>query len=49
VALGIEAERVLGFAIDTCSVTRLDHLKGPSEGAAWRIVAVNQHPNALSR
>ena len=49
IALGIEPERALGFSIDTCSVTRLDHLKGPTEGAAWRIVAVNQHPNALVR
>ena len=47
IALGIEPERALGFSIDTCSVTRLDHLKGASE--AWRIVAVNQHPNALVR
>ena len=49
VALGIEAERVLGFAVDTCSVTRLDHLRQGTESAAWRIVAVNQHPNALTR
>lgn len=49
IALGIEPERALGFSIDTCSVTRLDHLKGAIEGAAWRIVAVNQHPEALTR
>lgn len=49
VALGIEPERALGFSVDTCSVTRLDHLDGATEGAAWRIVAVNQHPNALTR
>jgi broad specificity phosphatase PhoE len=49
IALGIEPERALGFSVDTCSVTRLDHLKGAAEGAAWRIVAVNQHPNALTR
>jgi len=49
VALGIEAERVLGFAVDTCSVTRLDHLSTGTAAAAWRIVAVNQHPNALTR
>ena len=49
VALGIDAERVLGFAVDTCSVTRMDHLNSATEGAAWRIVAVNQHPQALTR
>ena len=49
VALGIEPERALGFAVDTCSVTRMDHLEGGTEGAAWRIVAVNQHPLALAR
>ena len=49
VALGIDAERVLGFAVDTSSVTRMDHLNSATEGAAWRIVAVNQHPQALTR
>jgi broad specificity phosphatase PhoE len=49
IALGIDAERVLGFAVDTCSVTRMDHLSSATEGAAWRIVAVNQHPQALAR
>lgn len=49
VALGIDPERVLGFAVDTCSVTRMDHLHNAAQGAAWRIVAVNQHPEALRR
>ncbi|HEV8391992.1 MAG TPA: histidine phosphatase family protein [Dongiaceae bacterium] len=49
IALGIEPERALGFAIDTCSVTRMDHLDGATEAPAWRIVAVNQHPQALTR
>ena len=49
IALGIDPERVLGFAIDTCSVTRMDHLDSAAAGAAWRIVAVNQHPLALAR
>ncbi len=54
VALGIEPERALGFAVDTCSVTRMDHYAQESggvatEGANWRIVAVNQHPDALIR
>jgi alpha-ribazole phosphatase len=53
VALAIEPERALGFAVDTCSVTRMDHFAmdpgGATQGAAWRIVAVNQHPEALTR
>lgn len=49
VALGIEPERALGFAVDTCSVTRMDHYEGATLGANWRIVAVNQHPDALIR
>jgi broad specificity phosphatase PhoE len=49
VALGIDPERVLGFAVDTCSITRMDHLDSATGGTAWRIVAVNQHPQALTR
>jgi broad specificity phosphatase PhoE len=54
VALGIEPERALGFAVDTCSVTRMDHFTPEpggiaTQGASWRIVAVNQHPDALIR
>jgi alpha-ribazole phosphatase len=37
-ALGLEAERALGFAIENCSLTRLDHFV--AEGA-WRVGAVN--------
>ncbi len=51
--LGIDPERALGFNIDTCSITRIDHLDRATdratEGAAWRVVAVNQHPEALFR
>jgi alpha-ribazole phosphatase len=48
-ALGIEAERVMSFAIDNCSLTRLDHIhdgEGDRERACWRIVAVNLPPKA---
>jgi alpha-ribazole phosphatase len=48
-ALGIEAERVMSFAIDNCSLTRLDHIhdgEGSSERICWRIVAVNLPPNS---
>jgi len=49
IALGIEAERVMSFAIDNCSLTRLDHIhdgEGSSERICWRIVAVNLPPNS---
>jgi alpha-ribazole phosphatase len=49
VALGVKADRVLAFAIDPCSLTRLDHIQesgGPKpHGAAWRIVGVNLPAN----
>lgn len=48
IALGTEAERVMSFAIDNCSLTRLDHISGShAAGGArscWRIVAVNLPP-----
>jgi alpha-ribazole phosphatase len=48
IALGTEAERVMSFAIDNCSLTRLDHISdGQAAGrerACWRIVAVNLPP-----
>lgn len=46
IALGIEAERVMSFAIDNCSLTRLDHIADANESgrerSCWRVVAVNQ-------
>jgi len=48
-ALGIEAERVMSFAIDNCSLTLLDHIHdgaGNNERTCWRIVAVNLPPNS---
>jgi alpha-ribazole phosphatase len=47
IALGIEAERAMSFAIDTCSLTRLDHIRdgrGGNERSCWRVVAVNLPP-----
>ena len=49
VTLGIDPERALGFEIDTCSITRIDHIEGVSEGSSWRVATVNQHPKALAR
>ncbi len=44
IALGIEAERAMSFAIDNCSLTRLDHIHDGGERTCWRIVAVNLPP-----
>ncbi len=48
VALDLEPERALGFAIDPCSITHLDRIDGPAvrpgDGGSWRIVTVNRPP-----
>jgi alpha-ribazole phosphatase len=43
-ALGLEPQGALAFAIENCSLTRLDHLSGDGEGGLWRVVAVNRRP-----
>jgi alpha-ribazole phosphatase len=40
-ALLVDAERALGFAVDNCSLTRLDHFAGDD---AWRVASVNFLP-----
>ena len=43
-ALRLDSEAALAFAIDNCSITRMDHFKpeiGPYE---WRVHAVNHRP-----
>ncbi len=46
IALGIEAERVMSFAVDNCSLTRLDHIAAADATGrgriCWRVVSVNQ-------
>lgn len=42
-ALGLEAGAGFAFAIDNCSVTRLDHLAGERE-IGWRVPMINQQP-----
>ena len=43
-ALQLDTEAALAFAIDNCSITRLDHFK-PEVGAYdWRVHAVNHRP-----
>lgn len=44
VALDLPPEAALAFAIDNCSVTRLDHLGQPLLGNAWRVSCVNHRP-----
>jgi alpha-ribazole phosphatase len=43
-ALAIPVENALAFAIDNCSITRLDHLGGATAANRWRVVTVNQRP-----
>jgi alpha-ribazole phosphatase len=43
-ALGIPVENALAFAIDNCSITRLDHLGGGTVQTRWRVITVNQRP-----
>ena len=51
IALGIEPERVMSFAIDNCSLTRLDHISDGGDAAGertcWRVVAVNSPPRHI--
>lgn len=52
IALGIDGERVMSFAIDNCSITRIDHISdigdAGRERSCWRIVAVNQLPRTAT-
>ena len=49
-ALGLDAERALALSIETCSLTRLDHIAGsagshqpqPNPAGVWRVVAINR-------
>ncbi|MEE8188004.1 MAG: histidine phosphatase family protein [Kiloniellales bacterium] len=49
-ALGIDAERALAFAIDNYALTRLDHITGapgshaPQVDGVWRVCQVNHAP-----
>ncbi|GJD48403.1 phosphoglycerate mutase GpmB [Methylobacterium crusticola] len=42
-ALGLPPQGGLAFAIENCSLTRLDHYDSP-EGAGWRVGMVNGQP-----
>lgn len=43
-ALGLTPARSLGFVVDNCSLTRLDHVDGGDGGSAWRIAGLNLRP-----
>jgi broad specificity phosphatase PhoE len=43
IALGLQPEGALAFAIDHCSLTRLDYLKGET-WAGWRVAMTNSRP-----
>jgi broad specificity phosphatase PhoE len=43
IALNLDPQAVLAFAVENCSLTRLDYLEGQS-GSGWRIGTVNQQP-----
>ena len=41
-ALGLDPQSALAFAVDNCSLTRLDHYSGRA-GSGWRVGIVNRH------
>jgi broad specificity phosphatase PhoE len=41
-ALGLSPQGALAFAVENCSLTRLDHFSGES-GSGWRVGIVNRH------
>jgi broad specificity phosphatase PhoE len=47
-ALAVDAEHALSFAIDNCSLTRIDHIDDPASTdprrGRWRVVGVNLPP-----
>src|SRR5262249_9228013 len=44
-ALRLDPEAALAFAIENCSITRIDHVGGPPPPAySWRVAAVNHRP-----
>ncbi|MHA1538827.1 MAG: histidine phosphatase family protein [Alphaproteobacteria bacterium] len=47
-ALQTTAERALAFSTDNLSLTRIDHIRAPAAGAAWRVVGVNLSPHGLA-
>ncbi len=46
-ALETTPQRALAFATDNLSLTRIDHLRGPRIGAAWRVLGTNLSPHGL--
>jgi alpha-ribazole phosphatase len=46
-ALGLEPEAAFSFTIDTCSITRIDHMSEDGQ-QRWRVAAVNHRPWSLT-
>ncbi len=44
IATGLDPERALNFAVDNCSVTRIDHVHDGNGDGVWRVVRVNWLP-----
>ncbi|HWB45016.1 MAG TPA: histidine phosphatase family protein [Hyphomicrobiaceae bacterium] len=43
-ALQLPPQLALSFAVENCSITRLDHIGGAPPPGLWRIAGVNQRP-----
>jgi len=43
-ALGLEPQAALGFLVENCSLTRLDHLSPQGSAGLWRVAGVNLRP-----
>ncbi|MEH3148152.1 MAG: histidine phosphatase family protein [Methylobacterium frigidaeris] len=44
IALGLPPQGALAFAVENCSLTRLDHYDDGAGGAGWRVGMVNGQP-----
>ncbi|MBJ26067.1 MAG: histidine phosphatase family protein [Rhodospirillaceae bacterium] len=44
-ALKLSPENALGIMIENCSLSIIDHIKGPSKGEEWRINTINSYPH----
>jgi broad specificity phosphatase PhoE len=47
-AMALSLEKAVAFNTDNLSLTRIDHLRSPKGGEAWRVVGVNLSPTGLA-
>ncbi|MBB3066493.1 histidine phosphatase family protein [Limibacillus halophilus] len=48
-ALGLDPERALGFTIENCSLTRIEHwAEGETGPESWRVVTTNHDPRGYA-